>query len=356
MKNQPINKHIEQLNYIEYGGKNKFDKNYIDLQNDNSNYKNINNIFRGANVRNLFLYEYSQNKDLIEFIAKNENIPLENILLTAGADSALHHTAETFLGINKKSLIPIPSFPRYEFHTKVVGAKPIFLNLFGKNELDKLEFIKAKLNQKKVDLLFIASPNNPTGESFHYKDLNNFLSKINKTIIVIDQALAGYFNDSLSPLVLKFSHVVIIKSFSKLYNLPGLRIGYIIASESLIKFIKKTISPYELSTPSIEIVKSYLGNPFNITFRKKEVHKSIEYIKKNLELNFSLTKGPFMLIDGSKKIPFLYEKLLENKILTVNGKNFRGLEKKNTIRVILTNHQSVKELIKVINFLINLNL
>ncbi len=353
MKNQLINKHIKQLDYIEYAGKNKFGKNYIDLQNGNSNDLHINNIFRSVDLRNLFLYEYSQNKDLIKFIAKNENILPENILLTAGADSALHHTAETFLGINKKSFIPIPSFPRYEFHTKVVGAKPVFLNLFGKNEIERLEFIKTQLNQKKINLLFIASPNNPTGESFHYKNMNNFLSEINKTIVVIDQALAGYFNDSLSPLALKFSNVIIIKSFSKLYNLPGLRIGYIIASVSIIKFIKKTISPYELSTPSIEIAKSYLKNPFNIAFRKKEVCDSIEYIKKNLKLNFSLTEGPFILIDGDKKIPFLYKKLLDNNILTVNGKNFRGLEKNNTVRVILTDYQSIKKLVKIINFLIN---
>ena len=85
MKNKTINKHIRQLDYTEYTSNDKCNKKCIDLKNDRSDCQNI------------FAYEYSQNKELIKLIAISENIPPKNILLTAGADMALHQLEVYFL-------------------------------------------------------------------------------------------------------------------------------------------------------------------------------------------------------------------------------------------------------------------
>ena len=116
---------------------------------------------------------------------------------------------------------------------------------------------------------------------------------------------------------------------------------------------KKTISPYELSSPSITITKTYLKNLSETNQTKNVISKSFNYVKNNLKLNFSATKNSYLLIDGGIKIPELYKRLTENRTLTIDGKNFRGLEKENTIRIILTDFKAIKRLVKIINFLLN---
>lgn len=350
-----INSFIKDLKYSEYVERNGIKKDYIDLRHGYLDYSQIAakfaKFFNKISKSGVVNYMYAQDKNLLKKISQKENIPFKNILVTAGADAALHHISETFLTVNKRALIPIPSFPRTEYHVKIVGAKPVFLNIFGLSEKEKLNRILSKLTRDKIYILFLESPSNPMGEIFNLNVLAEFLERAKNTIVVIDQSLDGYYNNSLVELILRFSNVFVIKSFSKLIGLPGLRIGYIIASERLIQYLKKTVSPYEVSTFSLEAAKEFINNQRLIAYRKKQVQSSIEYIRSNLKINFFQSKGPLILLDGKKDIVNLYSELLKQKIIVVSGENFRGLENTNTVRVSLSNFEYVKKLVKVVNSL-----
>lgn len=348
-----INHFVKNLEYSEYADGIEIKKDFLDLRHGSLDYSQIstkfNRYFNSINKSEIISYKYSQDSNLLKKISLIEHVPLENIIITDGTDSALHHVSETFLSIGKKSLILVPSFPRTEFHTRVVGAKPIFINTYKYSEDEKLKSIILKIKKEKINVIFLESPNNPTGEVFSLNGLSYFLNQIGNIVTVIDQSLSGYYNNSLSELIVKFPNLIVIKSFSKLFGLPGLRIGYLITSRHLIKFIKKIISPYEVSTFSIEVAKEFIDNQFLIQFRRNQVFDSIKYLKYNLIIKVPDSKGPFVLLDGTKKIPNLYNKLLKQKMIVVNGINFRGLENTNTVRVSLTNFEYIKKITHVMN-------
>ncbi len=329
-----VNKYIQGLYYPEYADNSRSDG--IDLR----------------HIKGFSNYKLSQDKKILKRISQIEKVPEENILITAGADYALHHVAETFLTIDKKAVISVPSFPRTEFHVRVVGASPIFINTYGNNEIEKLQMIIQSTEKEKANIIFIESPVNPTGEIIRYKTIKPFLKRNSNKIFIIDQALSGFLDESLSKLALEFHNVIIIKSFSKLYGLAGLRVGYIIASRRLLDFIKKTVSPYEISTESLFILQKLLNKNSVIKNNKSGVLVNLQYLKQNLKIKFSDSFGPFVLLDGGKKLPNLYAQLIKRKTYGVDGKNFRGLENTNTVRISITNFTQIKNIVYKINLLL----
>lgn len=350
-----VNNHIKTLSYAEYATSESIGSNYIDLRHGLVNYTEIsekfNNLFDNINKNQIISYHYSQDSELLKKISIEEQISTDNIILTDGADSALHHIAETFLSIGKLAFVTVPSFPRTEFHAQVTGSRVRFINLYSKQNQKSL--LKLSLNIKKYDpdVVFLESPNNPTGQILDVNETTQLFINHKNTVFVIDQSLSGYSEDSLSSSTLKHHNLIIVKSFSKLVGLPGLRIGYMVTSKKLFRYIRKVISPYELSTFSILMAREFINNKDLINFRKKQVANSYKLISKKLKIKFSNSKGPFVIIDGTDKIQNLHEQLREKKILTVNGRNFRGLERSNTIRVSLTHYQNIEKLIDNINSL-----
>ena len=296
-------------------------------------------------------YKYSQDHRLIALLKKKEKVKEENILLVAGADSALHHIAETYLEPGKKALIPVPSFPRYEFHTRMMGSKPIFINIYRKS--NKTEIINRAAKKLAVDLIFIDSPNNPTGESFSISQLKNIICDNPRVLIILDQVLEKYNNLIASNLIKTMGNILIVKSFSKIYGVPGLRIGYILGPKNLILSIKKTISPYEITSLSLIKAIEILEKKLYAQQIQSEIAKSQKYLRQFLKLKFSKTIGFMALIDGEKILPNLFFLLQRNGIKVVNGRNFRALERSNTVRISLTNFENVKYFVNFCNKKIN---
>lgn len=348
-----VNLFIKDLKYSEYAQRDSPVVGKLDLQHTGNvkTPERLTAFLRKVNIAEITNYRYAQDRDLLDKISSKEGLPKDNILITAGADSALHHIAEAFLTVGKKALIPIPSFPRYEFHTKVVGAKPVFVNVYGLNQDYKLQTLEAKMANDSYQVIFLDSPNNPTGEIFEEDKLRGFLKTVKESIVVLDQALSGYFEDSVSKLVLEFSNLIVVKSFSKFFGLPGLRIGYLIASKELMPYLLKTVSPYAVSSISILAAKIVLKDKHFIEHSIKQVHKSLHCIKKNLKIRFSNSQGPIILLNGEKKTPNLGNQLAEQGILVLDGKNFRGLEATNTVRAPLTDYQATLKLVNAISSL-----
>lgn len=327
-----INKHIKILDYPEYASI-SYTVSRINLS-------------QQKGKEDEYKYALTQDKELIGKIAKFEQVKEENILITAGADVAMHHVAETFLDEGKIGIIPLPTFGRFEFHTKVVGAKVIFV----KHTKFPYSFDLAKITRvakdKKADMIFLANPNNPTGSLIDIKELSKFIEE-NNCLVVIDEALIEDTEDSVGKFINQYKNLVVIKSFSKLFAVPGLRIGYILANRGLIKTIGKTVSPYEVSSLSLQAIKR---TPIDRKYSQeaiKEVKEARGFLIKHMPLPMSNTHGSVALILGKNNVS-LFDYLLKYGILTVDGKNFRGLEKANSVRIVISNRKEIKKFISIV--------
>lgn len=343
-----IKKSIKELDYSEYASEKPiFDIDLSYIENKKIP-RNIKYAVR-KNINKINFYKYSQDRDLIELISHSVEIDKDYILLTSGCDGALKHISETFLEKNDKVIIPVPSFPRYEFHVKVMEAIPYFINFSNFPFEFDLNLMLKEFRKVKPKMIFIGNPNNPTGHFISKGKIERFLKKID-SVVVLDEALAEYTGDSCVGLVKKYPNLIVTRSFSKLYGLAGLRIGYLIVHPDLKKQIAKTISPFELTVLAIEAAKKALAN--NKKFVEdtiKETRRGIQYIKKNLKLPSSNSSSSAILIcDGNVD---LYNFLLREGILVVSGKHFRGLENNNCIRVSVSSINYLKKLLEKLNSL-----
>lgn len=328
-----INKYIKNLDYPEY---------------TNRSFASVKvNLAQHKGRDDEYNYMLSQDKELIRRIARLEHLREENVLLIAGADAALHHIAETFLDSGKTAVIPAPSFGRFEFHTKVVGAKVVFVKHSKFPYSFDLKRIEKMARKIKATVIFLANPNNPTGELINKTRIKKFIGKNDRCVIVVDEVLIEESRDSVAELVNVYKHLVVVQSLSKLLGIPGLRIGYLLASPELLRVLGKVVSPYEVSSLSLEAAKNLLSDRGYMSKRREEIKEARNLLKARIELPLTNTDASVGLIEGLQGIP-LFEYLRKHGILTVDGENFRGLEKTNTVRVVISSKKDIEKLVRVV--------
>lgn len=343
-----INRNVCNLSYPEYANV----KNYtarIDLSISENPLisKRVQELLAGGAEVNK--YALAQDNVLIEKLSKKLSVKKENLLVTSGCDGALHHIAETFISDGDNVLIPCPSFCRYEFHARVMGGKPVFLNFSDYPFEFDINKIIGTARKERVKLLFLANPNNPTGHYIEKKEIIQLVECLAKVIVVIDESLIDYLEpeDSCSDLVDVYDNLIVARSFSKLYGLAGMRIGYIISNKGITNSISKTVSPFEVSSLAIKSAIAALDDSIHIEKSKRLVSEGLDFLKANRKMLLSNSKSSVVLICGKEED--LYSFLLQNGVLTVDGKSFRGLEKVNCIRVCITPIKQLRGLVNVVN-------
>jgi histidinol-phosphate aminotransferase len=325
-------KNISELSYPEYADeKKRYAKIDLSISENCLVSKKVLNLLRKQT--NINEYQLTQDPTLLRKLSEKLGINQRNILITAGCDSSLHHISETFINKGDKILIPSPSFGIYEFHTKIMGGEPVFVNFSEfPFEFNTAEIMRAA-GKVKPRLLFLANPNNPTGHYIGKYRIVDLLENSKEMMIVVDEALIDYLDPCVSciDLVTKYKNLIVTRSFSKLYGLAGMRIGYLASNKNVIKHISKTISPFEVCSLAIESAVAVL-NDYN------HLNKSKELVKKNLkrikELRLKSTNSSCSVIvieSDSKQDIHLF--LLKNGIKTVSSAYFRGLEKRNAARI-----------------------
>jgi histidinol-phosphate aminotransferase len=207
---------------------------------------------------------------LFNKIAKYANINTKNVGIGSGSDQIMDLLLSTIC--KEKSAITInPTFSyfidrcnMYKIPTKLINLSTL------DNSLDFEFFISESKNK---DIIYLASPNNPTGNQFKIEDVINLIEVSKNKLIIIDEAYVEFSDYSLSNLVNKYNNLIIMRTFSKAFGLAGARIGYILAHEEIINIFNQYIQlPYPLSSFSMQIAIEALENI-------KMIKRSIEIIK-----------------------------------------------------------------------------
>ena len=204
----------------------------------------------------------------------------ENIIIGSGSDQVIEFLIHAKADSNSKILINSVTFAMYEIYAKHVGAQ-ILRTASQKHDLDEFYDI---YKEQKPEIIFLCTPNNPTGDAIDSKELFDFIKKIdNDTLVVVDGAYMEYakVKESTKEIVVKelieqFSNVIYLGTFSKAYGLGGMRVGYGIADEKIIKELYKLRPPFNITTLSLEAATVALDDE--------------EFVKKSITLNFEQMK------------------------------------------------------------------
>lgn len=264
--------------------------------------------------------------------------------------------SELFMGIvhavrPEKIMIPVPSFYGYEYAAKAVESDVIYVPLKEEEgflpDRDLLEALT-----EEIDLLFLANPNNPTGKRMSRGYLKE-LFKIcweKRIYVALDECFIEFCGNEFSMLdkIQEYENLLIVRAFTKFYAIPGVRLGYMVCSNStLLDKIRRQLSEWNLSTFAQRAGIACSGQSSYVT-------KTVEYIKKEREFLAEGLKGlglyvfpgeaNFILVFSEKP---LYEKLLQRGILIRDCANYRGLSE-GFYRFAVKSRQENEKLLKVI--------
>lgn len=207
--------------------------------------------FNSFDVNTLCFYTriYDEGKKSIfsEYLSELYNIPESQIILGYGGEDILKQVVHFYLNEedgNKTILIPTLSWWYYKAIADEVKGRTLQYPLVEKENTfgyDK-EGLIAIIEKENPKIVLIASPNNPTGNRLNFEEMDNLLSQIpQKVMVLIDEAYASFITDDssyLKALIDKYPNIVIVRTLSKFYGLPGLRMGYGFISKGLDAFIK----------------------------------------------------------------------------------------------------------------------
>lgn len=191
------------------------------------------------------IYDQGKKSIFSDYLSSVYDIPEKQIILGYGGEDILKQVVHYFLsGKEKTKILLIPKFSwwYYKSIADEVDGRSVLYPLYEEGDTFKYDFAAMKeiIRKEKPEIMLIASPNNPTGNSLTSKELDDILSFISpETVVVIDEAYASFANKDTSyikPLLEKYPNLLIVRTLSKFYGLPGLRLGFAFIGSSLTRF------------------------------------------------------------------------------------------------------------------------
>jgi histidinol-phosphate aminotransferase len=192
------------------------------------------------------IYDEGKKSIFSEYLSELYGIPESQVLLGYGAEDILKQVVHFFLSRDEKRTMLIPKFSWWYYKSladEVHGTTreyPLYEK--GETYVYDLDNIVDLVNSVKPALLLLASPNNPTGNGLTPEEIDGVMSRISPTtVVVVDEAYASFVTDNaayIEKIINKFPNIIFVRTLSKFYGLPGLRMGYGFMSKELKEFVK----------------------------------------------------------------------------------------------------------------------
>ncbi len=262
---------------------------------------------------------YPEITSLYKKLSNHLEVDEKQILISSGIDGAIKNLLEVVCDTNDNIAVFSPTYAMYQVYCDIFQ-----LNLFPINYTKNYNINEDNLNDflnNDPKILFIPNPNQPIESCLSLRDIEILAKKCleKKCIIVLDEAYFLFGADSSIPLLRKFENLVVMRTFSKGFGMPSIRVGVTIANDSIMSIISKPRLAHELSSLSI-IIAEYLIDNFEIVKKNCErVIESRKYVSlelNNLGLVTHGSNGNFLLIsfDSSDTAEVVVNKLRDEKI------------------------------------------
>jgi histidinol-phosphate aminotransferase len=200
-------------------------------------------------------YPDPEAKKLKKLVAKVTGMKQGNILQGNGSDELIYYLIVTFGG---PVLYPVPTFSMYGIISQALGEKKIAIPLDKMFDLD-MDKILSAIKKERPKLIFLSSPNNPTGNCFSSESIFRII-EASGGIVVIDEAYQPFASEKgLMPMLKDYKNLVVIRTMSKI-GLAGLRVGFLIADEDIIDEVNKVRLPFNVNSFSQTVALEVLNN------------------------------------------------------------------------------------------------
>ena len=258
--------------------------------------------------------------DLKEAISKKYDIDINQITVGNGSNDLIEFVSRCFLGEGKKAIYSQHGFAIYPLAIKATGAIPVKSK--AKNWGHDLELM-SDLVDEKTKIVFIASPNNPTGTAKTLREIKDFLENLSNDILVfLDQAYFEYIEstefDIPFSLIKDHPNLVISRSFSKAHGLAALRLGFCVSNPDLSDYLNRVRQPFNANSLALDLGKIALTDQEHISKSVKINSSGMERVKNafiKFDYNFIESWGNFISFDAKQDSDTAFQYFLEKGVI-----------------------------------------
>lgn len=262
--------------------------------------------------------------ELREALALKHSLAPGYFIFGNGVDNLIPLVVNTFVNSGDEVIIPAPTFAAYRTGTVVAGGIPVEVPL--KDFRISTEDIYNAVGSK-TKMIFICSPNNPTGTIVCKEDLEKLIGSLPPGVLVVmDEAYNEYVDDSRYPDSIEYlrenENVIVLRTFSKIYGLAGLRLGYGMASPGYVAQMEKIREPFAANRVVQAGALEALAD-VDFTCRVKDVHRKGKEVicegLKRLGLSYVPTEANFIFADLGVDMKYLFPELLKRGVIIRPG-------------------------------------
>ncbi len=206
------------------------------------------------------LRRYPNQRSLEEFLAGRFELEPDQVLVTAGADSALDAACRAVLCPDREAILPTPTFEMIERYVRFTGARVI--DVPWENSPYPIDTV-IQARTERTAAVFVVSPNNPTGATASIEDLARLSEAFPHSLIILDLAYVEFADADPTRFALLLPNILVIRTLSKAWGLAGMRIGYALGPTDVIGWMRAASNPYPVSGVGLELAETWMDTGQN---------------------------------------------------------------------------------------------
>ncbi len=310
------------------------------------------------NIDEITYYPDPESKYLKKSLAGYHGLSSHNFLAGNGSNELIHLIPRALKA--KTVLMPIPTFSEYEYAARANNANCLFVKSSEKDNF-KTDIYELMRLVPKADIVFLCNPNNPSGFALPGKEILSLLKACKRynATLVVDEAFVDFTASkddiAMDEESVRSKNLLVLRSLTKFFVLPGLRTGYVIGHKDTIERLSRRAYPWNVNTLAQIVSAKVIEDKGYIQHTKRLIPKEKKYLYENLNKIRGIKAYPsdanfFLCSLNDSKIKNaagLAKKLMRQKILIRNCDNFRGLDKK-FFRIAVKNREDNVKLISAL--------
>ena len=265
-------------------------------------------------LKDVPLNRYPDSRPFLEALSNYTGYPEEDMVTGAGMDEIITTIVRLFLGPGDKALIPVPTYNLYALAARLCGALPVYRPRLPGFEVDPNV-------PDEIKMIFLCSPNNPTGNSLSERSVREIAESTN-CIVFLDEAYAEFAENDLLRLVRDYDNLVVGRTLSKAFGLAGMRLGYAVAPEWIAEQYRRIAPLFSISSLSLAAGVAALHD---LEYMKESVGKIVsERERMRSMIEAFPTEGNFLYFPTRERSSLVAERLLGQGIVVRDCSTFPG--------------------------------
>lgn len=277
-------------------------------------------------IKNIYYYPEGDCSEIRNKIGKVYDVPAANIIIGSGSDQIIEMICDSFVGPQDNVVVADPTFSIYEKSALKCGGSAIKVPLSGFRQ-DIKRLVDAVDSNTKI--LFLTNPHNPTGTNITADEFDYVLNNLDSSVmLVMDEAYYEYCpadeRVETTEFILKMDNLMLLRTFSKIFGLAGLRVGYGIGSIRIVEALNKVRLPFNVNSiaqKAAVYALDYIDHIEEISSRIYKQRQIYYNVLDNSGIDYVKSYTNFILINAGENSKAVVEELLKNGFIVRPGEN-----------------------------------